>query len=850
LRFIVLFCLAVLLLGWLPELPPTEPLRLLLALHLCVWLCLSPRRRLGQGFSVRATRVLRFWQSLVSGLLPVMLALTFCVHWGQAAIDDRLAESESGRRFWVEGCVASLVSFSRGSQRFEFEPIRAWRIADTESAQAPIELPNRLRLSWFFSAKMETDIPKAGECWRLALRLKAPHGFGNPGSFDYRRWLLSRGIGATGYVLNRHNRQALDNRRLSVDRWSVGFVRQRLLESLSGLLNKRDGAVELLTMGARGEQAQAMLKALLVGDRSQISEERKEQLARTGLSHLLAISGLHIGLAASFGYLLVFTLARVMSVAAPLRVFAPRWAIYGALLFAGIYAALAGFSLPTQRALTMLVCLSLWRLLLRHQSLWQAWWLSVLLVLVLQPLAGFDAGFWLSFVAVAALIAGFQAPSARQQGRWRGLWYAQWCVFIGLLLPLWASGLGISVWSPLVNAAAIPWVSVFVVPPLLLGALLLPLSQTLSQWLWQLAHWALDKLLWALDGFEVGLGAGQRQFDAQLAVFPGYSGVEVGTAADLNVGLLVCSALMLLFFFLPKGLPGRFVAVFALGLLLLLQLGSRSRAVDPIASNHWSADAPKLWVLDVGQGLALVVNTVNGAVLFDAGGASGRGFDAGKALVLPFLQKLSITKLHTAVISHADRDHAGGWPAVQEAMPVKNLWLGELEKSPALPGERRAVHTNACSRDVSWRLSSVRFDLLANPLAEDTSARPNDRSCVLLVSTAEQRVLIPGDIGAEQEAYFARHPKLQGGITGLIAPHHGSLSSSSEYFLDHLKPEWVVVSAGYLSRYGHPHQRVTQRYRARDIQVFNTADQGALSLGLSKPQAPQSYLLKVPRYWY
>jgi len=494
------------------------------------------------------------------------------------------------------------------------------------------------------------------------------------------------------------------------------------------------------------------------------------------------------------------------------------------------------------------VCLSLWRLLLRHQSLWQAWWLSVLLVLVLQPLAGFDAGFWLSFVAVAALIAGFQSPKIRQQGRLRGLWYAQWFVFVGLLLPLWAFGLGISIFSPLVNAAAIPWVSVLVVPPLLLGALLLPISQVLSQLLWQMAHRSLELLLWALDRFEVGLDIGRQKLEAQSLVFPGYGGVDMGGSADLNTGFLICSALMLLFFFSPKGLPGRLITVFALGILLLLQLDKST--VPARALGNSAAQTPQLWVLDVGQGLALVIKTAAGSVLFDAAGASVRGFDAGRALVLPFLQAQSIPRLHTAVISHADRDHAGGWPAVQAAIEVQHLWTGEPEKMTSARQGLPLPAINACSQDVSWQLSSVRFDLLANPLSNDRSAEPNDRSCVLLVSTAEQRVLIPGDIGVEQEAYFVRHPKLQAGITGLIAPHHGSLSSSSEQLLDRLKPEWVAVSAGYLSRYGHPHPRVTQRYRKRGIQILNTAEQGALSLDLSRPQAPQSYLQQAPRYWY
>jgi competence protein ComEC len=707
---------------------------------------------------------------LSSFLLVVLFSGVLSVNWGHSALKNQLPEHYSGQIFDVQGCVSSLVSFKSRSYRFEFEPSL---MAHSESGLV-ITTPKRIRLSWFKTHDQPERIPKLGECWQLRVKLKRPHGSVNPGGFDYERWLLTKGIGATGYV-----RTHSENHFIKYSGWDyLGAYRQYLV------------------------------------------------------AHLLAISGLHIGLAAAFGYFLIGCIARLLSVRWPHHVFTPYWAIVGSVVFAGIYAALAGFSLPAQRALVMLLSLSIWQLWGRNHSVWQAWWLSMALILACSPLSGFGAGFWMTYMAVAALIAGFQAPVWQNRNLIHRLIWAQLLVFIGLLLPLLWFGLGVSGWSLLVNLVAIPWVGLMVVPPLLLGALLITINEWLGLHLWYLADWSIQRLLDALTWLSDW--ESQRQAKGILRGENTYSSFINGQDIYLSPSLVILSAVLLAFYYAPKKLPAKATALLGIVLILIAQ---------PVEKK------PQLWVLDVGQGLSVLVVTNEGSVLFDAGPAYGSGFDAGSSIVLPSMNRLGVKRLNTVVISHGDSDHSGGWNSVANKVPVGKVWAGEVDKLKGAVDVKYYGLMEPCSTDQYWMLGGVHFDLLANPLSIKNSAKGNNRSCVLLVSLGDERVLVPGDIEALQERYFTKHPKLQLGVTGLVMPHHGSKTSSSERFLRLMSPTWAIASAGYLSRYGHPHPSVVTRYNKKGIHILSTAEMGALRFLFTENQLPEGYRDLQKRYW-
>lgn len=617
---------------------------------------------------------------------------------------------------------------------------------------------------------------QAGERWRLAAKLKRPRGLVNPHPFDYEAWLLARRIGASG-TIKAGERVAFSEGNLA---W-----RDRLRQ-------------RLMAVDAQGRSG--AIAALVVGDDSGLSKSDWRILQDTGTVHLMVISGQHVGMLAGLLYSLVALLA--------------RWGIWprridwlpcacGLALFGALaYGWLAGFEVPVQRASVMVALVLLWRLRFRHLGVWLPLLVALDGVLLIDPLVSLQSGFWLSFLAVALLALVFRGRLGSWDW-WRALSRAQWCMALGLLPALLALGLPVSLSSPIANLFAVPLVSMLIVPLSLMGVSLLWLAGVGESLLWLaggLLAFLFDTLQW-LAGW-------------QAAWLP----------ASLPIWAWVLVALGTLLFLLPAGVPFR-----ALGLLLLAPL-----LFPPV--NKPAAGQAEIWVLDVGQGLAVLVRTREHALLYDAGPRYG-DFDIGERVVFPSLRTLGLTDLDLMLLSHADSDHAGGAMAIKRLMPLARVLSGEPERLPASLG------AEACRSGEHWELEQVRFTLWRWSQAQDG----NQSSCVLLVEAGGERLLLTGDIDtlAEQALLASKLPL---GVRWLLVPHHGSRSSSSTAFIQAAGAEGALVSRSLHNAFGHPHPDVVQRLRASGARIFDTAELGALQIRLGRFE-PIRGLRAERRFW-
>jgi competence protein ComEC len=713
-----------------------------------------------------ALAIVCFSCSRARWLLPCILGFA----WTWLHVDQRLAErwpARSREAVLLEGVVAEADVEDPRVRRFEID-------ADVVDGRARAL---RARLAWY-DAKAS---PQVAERWRLRARLRAPRGFANPGGFDYEGWLFREGIAATGYVV-----EDAANARLE------GADENGLL-GLRGHIARRLDTIP-------GETAHpGIVTALAVGLTHGIRAEDWETLRATGTTHLISISGLHIGLVAGAAA----WLARRGCGFGRRRWLAPVDAAALCGLVAAIaYAALAGFSIPTLRALLMLAVVLARSLLRRHGPAEGPLAQAFAAVLAVDPLAPLFPGFWLSFLAVAALPLGVL-------GGYRGLTahLRTQCAVTLVVAPLTLAVFGsVSLIAPLVNLVYIPIYSLLVVPGVLLGVVLLPFGDAAATLPLELAAGAID-LSWPWL---------ERAAQWPIALWtsgPRPAWVLLGAEA----ALLLCVA--------PRGWPGRWLSL-PLALPLLL----------------WRPPAPaegafEVAVLDVGQGLAVVVRTARHALLYDAGPAFRSGGDAGRSVVVPYLHDRGVRALDLLVLSHDDVDHRGGVPSVREQVPVgATLTGGAGDGEPCVAGRR-------------WRWDGVDFALL-HPQAGERWP-DNDGSCVLRVSARGGSVLLAGDIEeAAERALAARGITLASDI--VVAPHHGSASSSSAAFVAAVQARDVVYSVGHDNRWGFPRAIVEARWRAAGARTWSTAEAGAVTFVVdphSGVSAPLRHRLDERRYW-
>lgn len=698
------------------------------------------------------------------GVLPAITIAAFaygCLH-GQWAFDRRLPVGLEGRDFDLVGRVEDLPSRGDGSSRF------VMAIESVRDAGTPLPLHGSVRLSWYGS-----DDPGVRACsrWQLRVRLKRPRGLVNPAGFDAERHALERGIVAVGYVRDAGSARQLEPPRWCIDRWrekvSAGIARQ--------VDDPHDAA---------------LLQALAVGDTRGLRPTDWDVARANGVTHLLSISGFHVGVAALFGAWLL-RLAWWLRPSVGLRWPRPSAEAVAALLAAIAYGALAGNSLPTLRTVLMIAVFALSRLSRRCGSGAQSLALAALALLLVDPLSVLGSGFWLSFMGVAFLMLGLQRPRSLL-AHVRALGHAQLVMTLALLpLGLWFFGQA-SLLGIVSNLIAVPLVSLAIVPLSLLSALLLLVVEPLAVaplWVASL----LTHVQWNLW--------------AAMAGWPGAQWPRP-LVGPLALSLATLGALWLC---LPRGMPSRW-----LGLLLFLPLLWPSLRQPPQGGFD-------VVFIDVGQGLSVLVRTRHHALLYDAGARFPSGFDLGTAAVLPSLHGIGVQRLDTVVVSHAHNDHAGGMAAVLKQWPNAERYGGEAA------GDELAVVP--CRDGQRWNWDGVVIRVLRPVEQSAAGSDSNDRSCIVLVEGQGGRLLLGGDISSPIEAALVKRIDIDDARPLVLSvAHHGSRRSSSAAFLRQLKPTLGVVSAAWLSRFGHPHPLVVQRFKDAGIPLLNTADHGALTV--------------------
>ena len=753
------------------------------------WGLLAALLAVSAGLTFSAWRLRGRWRRASVCIAGLLAGFLWAAGFAQWRLADRLPTENEGRDIRLSGVIASLPQAYENGLRFEFA---------VEQAEAA--LPSRISLAWYAGRRPEEDEARhvlpplsAGERWQLTVRLKRPHGNLNPHGFDYEAWLFERGVRATGYV-----RTAEDNRRLDAFVWRPAYaverLRERVRERILRALPERDYA--------------GVLVALVVGDQRAIDGGLWQLFARTGISHLMSISGMHVTMVAALGAWLVSLLWRRRP-ALMLRLPAQKAAAAAGWATAFGYCLLAGFGVPAQRTLYMLsvVALALW--LGRAASGSRVLALALLLVLLADPWAVLAAGFWLSFGAVGLLFyvsAGRLAP-----GHWLAEWgRAQWAVTLGLIPALLALFQQFSLVSPLANAVAIPVVS-FIVTPLALIAAALPFDALLL-----LAHqilaWLMAFIAWLAD---LPLAVWQQAAPPAWAV---------------ALGLLGCAWLLL-----PRGFPSRWA-----GAVLMLPLV----LVEPARPTPGEL---RLTVLDVGQGLAVHAQTAAHDLIYDTGPQFSPDANSGNRILLPYLRAAGVRRLDGLIVTHQDQDHAGGALSLLDGLPV--AWTASA--MPADHPFREAPGHRPCLDGQSWEWDGVRFEMLHPEQADYARGlKSNDLSCVLKATAAAGSALLTGDIETLSErALSQRHGgRLRADV--LLAPHHGSRTSSSPEFLAAVGADTVIFPVGYRNRFRHPNAEVLRRHEATGARLARTDRDGAVTVEFAVPRRQTFEREARRRYWH
>lgn len=684
----------------------------------------------------------------------------------------------------VEGRIASIPTDSGLARRFLLDVEQAWHEGER------IDFKGLVRLAWY------DDAPplRAGERWRLPVRLKPRHGLANPGTFDFERWLFEEGVKATGNLRRGEPPVRLD---AGSGRFGLDRLRQGLSEHLARVLGDA--------------RAMPLIQALVVGERSGFEQDDWDVMTRTGTNHLVAISGLHVGLIAGGVFFLIRWLWS-RSARLTLALAAPRAAAIGGFIAALGYAGLAGFAVSTQRALIMIAVVFAALFWLRTLRPAHALTLALAGVLLVDPRAVLSSGFWLSFGAVAVLLfnLGYRLPSRDLWTRWGR---AQWAVTIGLLPLLFLLFGRASLISPLVNLVAVPLFSSLLLPLVLVSSLvsLIPSPGGVAHWPLQ---WTTHLLGWCLDGL------------AWIAALPWAAMVLPERPLWVWLAALGGAALMLA----PRGLPGRWLGGVLFVPMVVLP------TPQPAPGNAW------VTLLDVGLGLAAVVRTAEGTLLYDTGPGFPSGFNAGSTVVAPFLAAQGVQRIDALVVSHADRDHTGGLADLIERIRIDRIYSGE-------PEGLGIVDVVPCRAGDQWDWSGVSFRFL-HPA--DAGFAGNNASCVLRIEAGGQSILLTGDIESRVERRIARELGSALASDVLVAGHHGSATSTHPEFLDAVDPRLVLFAAGYANQFGFPVAAVRERVAARGIPALDTGLVGAIELRLHADgtiAGPWLWRDRAGRFW-
>lgn len=700
--------------------------------------------------------------------------------WGHAAlrIADDLPPALEGQDLTVRGFIASLPD-SGVDPQFVFEVVGA----------AP-EFPKRLRLTWYRAPAT----PQPGEQWQLTVRLKRRNGFANPGGFDYEGFLFREGIGATGYVRDGDNRRLQAPHRYWILRVR-GWIGSRIAEAA--------GDHDML----------GVLQGLAIGDTRAMQVEQWRVFAATGTTHLMAISGLHIGMVAMLAAWAGGSIVRIRR-AQSLGLTAMHGQVIAGVSAAVIYSVLAGLSIPTQRTLVMLCIYFGLRWSRRTLAIGRSLSLALIVILLLDPFAPLAVGAWLSFVAVLVILMATSGRLARE-GMIASFSRVQLAVTIGLVPVLLVSFGNLSLVAPVANAFAVPAFTLLIVPAVLIGTLV------------AMIHPGLGTVL--LEFPATVLNAGWPLLE-WLASQP----LAVWYAPRPSLSVLAALVAGVVLLMLPAIWPLRLAGIFMCLPMMFY------RAPTPAPGTF------ELTVLDVGQGLAAVVRTHSRVLVYDTGPAFQSGRSAAELAVLPFLRSHGVRNIDVMMVSHGDQDHSGGLSEMLAALPARTLLVGPSVNQA--PPDKAANKLN-CERGQQWHWDGVTFTVLhpdSRSEARASSRSGNDSSCVLHIYGHDGTALLTGDIESDAERQLVDRGLTP--ATVVVAPHHGSDTSSSSLFVAATRPDVTIFSTGYRNRWNFPRPAVVQRWRDVGARSFDTSASGAIRVTFEPHDAPVDVQVREHRH--
>jgi competence protein ComEC len=741
-------------------------------------------------------------------------AFIFGVCWVSAfalwRMSDELPHAWEQKTIVIQGVVASVPEVTERGVRFRFD------VEEIRTKEAIV--PQHISLNYYIGnqypsqknqgASEEAEYAtasltqfKAGERWLLSVSLKRPHSTINPHGFDFESWALSENIRATGSIKSKAGMKRLSN-----FVWRPSYVVEHF----------REITQQRIALVLFGKPYLGVIQALVMGDDSQISAADWQVFLRTGITHLMSISGLHItmlaGLAFSFTGFFWRRSPKLM-----MRLPTRKAATVAGVITAFAYALIAGFSVPTQRTFYMLMVFAVALWLGRQWVIAQVLSMALFIVVLFDPWAVSAPGFWLSFGAVAMLAYALSGRVGQIQW-FKAALQTQWAVTIGLVPLLIVLFNQTSIISPIANAFAIPVIS-FVVTPLALLGSFLPID-----WPLHLSYKALDLCMFVLNWLnQLPVVIWQQHSPEAWTFFPAILGV--------------------LWILLPRGFPMRWLGL--LGFLPMLLIAP----VRPVAGDI------RVSVLDVGQGLSVVLQTAKHTLLYDAGPKYNEQSDAGSRIILPFLRGEGIRQLDGFIVSHNDVDHSGGMRSVMSLIPV--VWFASSmpeEVDVAMPQKKMR-----CFAGQTWQWDGVLFEMLYPNIQsyDDLTMKDNHRSCVLKVTSQSGSLLITGDIEKFDELALLNMDAEKLNSDVMIVPHHGSKTSSTSAFIQAVSPSISIFTPGYLNRYKHPNTEVLERYQITHGLLYRSDYHGAIVIRFIKQSKnnqrkiyPVSWRNQDKHYWH
>ena len=744
-------------------------------------------------------------------ILGLLFAMGFAwnARYAENRLENILAKELEGEELNLEGRVAALPQSTSSGAKFAFEVDRA-----SLGKERLEQFPRRIYLSWQPAWRNPKEIPDIipGQRWKFKSKLKRPYGSLNPYTFDFERWSFHQDFGASGSV--RAGELLLDK--------DIAWTEIELrMELMRWCLRKK-----IRSMLPEDARYVGVLIALVMGDQNAINQDDWQVFNATGIGHLISISGLHVTMLAGVGasFAAFIWRRRTWPLIAPVS----KVAAISGFITAFVYAWLAGFQIPAQRTMYMVgvVAFALWTG--RNPRSFDIWWWALAFVLLIDPMAPYTPGFWLSFGAVAAILYAMGdssgllgIPTGKElQVHWtlrtaqalREACRVQAVVTLALLPFTLYWFYQVSVVSPLANAFAIPLVSYIVTPLAIIGAIL---PEFIGRWLMWPAHAAMEYLAIALEWMANWSWSvvWSRQPEWWLLLAAGVGivyAIRPGEIADTWKRRLLGIAFSVPLFISP------------------FQLLSASR----ISQGEFRAS-----VLDIGQGTAVLIETKNRRLLYDTGPIQGKKDDAGQRIILPYLRGKGVDHIDRMVISHSDSDHVGGTATLLKHIQFDSMMGSLPSNNPLLENlQQRRIPSISCRYGQRWIWDGIEF-IIWHPhettvFSNQHPDKPNEMSCVLEVRNTQSSLWLTGDVERQGETEITERLDAEMlkeiGARELIfmAPHHGSKTSSSLALLKRLDPDQAFAQNGYRNRYGHPHPDVTARYRNLNIPFYQTPETG------------------------